>query len=179
MHDTNIDMFSLLQNCPLNLGTVSNLRTCFWGNYGTRCLILLSRKKSLKYTWPQTTVESNKYTRYVGDKYAYRSADGSYNNPTLPWLGAANTEYARTIEPLKVRPASLPDPGLVFDSLFARDTFKPHPNNVSSVFFTWASLIIHGKRLNDPVSIRNRINWIQTFSKRDIQTRTSTRHLRT
>ncbi|KAE8168156.1 heme peroxidase [Aspergillus tamarii] len=80
---------------------------------------------------------------YVGDKYAYRSADGSYNNPTLPWLGAANTEYARTIEPLKVRPASLPDPGLVFDSLFARDTFKPHPNNVSSVFFTWASLIIH------------------------------------
>ncbi|KAB8235692.1 peroxidase/cytochrome P450 family protein [Aspergillus alliaceus] len=80
---------------------------------------------------------------YVGDQYAYRSADGSYNNPAMPWLGAANTEYARTIEPSKVRPASFPDPGLIFDSLFARDTFKPHPNKVSSIFFTWASLIIH------------------------------------
>ncbi|GIK07559.1 hypothetical protein Aspvir_003225 [Aspergillus viridinutans] len=80
---------------------------------------------------------------YVGDKYAYRSADGSYNNPTLPWLGAANTEYARTTEPSHMKPASLPDPGLIFDSIFARDTFKPHPNKVSSIFFTWASLIIH------------------------------------
>ncbi|KAH1726426.1 hypothetical protein KXX40_000269 [Aspergillus fumigatus] len=80
---------------------------------------------------------------YVGDKYAYRSADGSYNNPTLPRLGAANTEYARTTEASKMRPASMPDPGLIFDSIFARETFKPHPNNVSSIFFTWASLIIH------------------------------------
>ncbi|KAG2418203.1 hypothetical protein HFD88_001304 [Aspergillus terreus] len=80
---------------------------------------------------------------YVGDKYAYRSADGSYNNPTLPWLGAANTEYARTIAPRTVRPNSLPDPGLVFDSVFARDQFHPHPNRVSSMFFVWASLVIH------------------------------------
>ncbi|KAL2821463.1 heme peroxidase family protein [Aspergillus cavernicola] len=80
---------------------------------------------------------------YLGDKYAYRSADGSYNNPTLPWLGAANTEYARTVEPSKMRPVNLPDPGLIFDSIFARNTFNPHPNKVSSMFFTWASLIIH------------------------------------
>lgn len=80
----------------------------------------------------------------MGNDYAYRSADGSNNNPTLPRLGAANTLYARTIPPLIIQPGGLPDPGLVFDTLFARQTFKPHPNKVSSVFFDWASLIIHG-----------------------------------
>ncbi|KAJ5728443.1 hypothetical protein N7493_004773 [Penicillium malachiteum] len=80
---------------------------------------------------------------YMGDEYQYRSADGSNNNPTLPWLGAANTAYCRTIPPLTIQPSGLPDPGLIFDSLFARQEFTPHPNKVSSVFFDWASLIIH------------------------------------
>lgn len=83
--------------------------------------------------------------RYLGDEYQYRAADGSNNNPFLPRLGAANTPYARSVAPTTIRPGELPDPGLIFDSLFARDTFKPHPNNVSSVFFAWASLVIHGK----------------------------------
>lgn len=80
---------------------------------------------------------------YVGDAYEYRSADGSNNNPTLPFLGAANTAYARSIAPLTIQPGGLPDAGLVFDSLFARQKFTPHPNKVSSVFFHWATLIIH------------------------------------
>lgn len=44
-----------------------------------------------------------------------------------------------------MQPGALPDPGLVFDSLFARQKFNPSPNKVSSIFFNWASLIIHGK----------------------------------
>ncbi|OGE56018.1 hypothetical protein PENARI_c003G02651 [Penicillium arizonense] len=80
---------------------------------------------------------------YVGEKYAYRSANGAHNNPTLPLLGAARTEYARTIRPETIRLPNLPDPGLIFDSLFAREEFTPHPNKVSSIFFTWASLVIH------------------------------------
>ncbi|KAL4882931.1 heme peroxidase [Aspergillus karnatakaensis] len=80
---------------------------------------------------------------YMGPDYAYRSADGSNNNPTLPWLGAANTAYSRSIAPLTVQPGGLPDAGLVFDTLFARQKFTPHPNKVSSLFFDWASLIIH------------------------------------
>ncbi|OOQ87882.1 Linoleate 10R-lipoxygenase [Penicillium brasilianum] len=80
---------------------------------------------------------------FMGDDYKYRSADGSNNNPTLPWLGAANTPYCRTIPPLTIQPTGLPDAGLIFDSLFARQEFTPHPNKVSSVFFDWASLIIH------------------------------------
>ncbi|KAF2405392.1 fatty acid oxygenase [Trichodelitschia bisporula] len=80
---------------------------------------------------------------YLGDKFIYRQADGSYNNIMFPHLGAAKTPYARSVQPLTVQPGALPDPGLVFDSIFARAEFKKHPNNVSSVLFYWASLIIH------------------------------------
>lgn len=62
----------------------------------------------------------------------------------LPKLGAANTSYARSVRPLAIQPVSLPDPGVVFDCLFARNEYTPHPNNVSSVLFYWASIIIHG-----------------------------------
>ncbi|GAB1194551.1 hypothetical protein APSETT444_003797 [Aspergillus pseudonomiae] len=87
---------------------------------------------------------------FVGPEYSYRSADGSNNNPTLPWLGAANTPYARSIPPLTIQPGGLPDAGLVFDCLFAREKFTPHPNKVSSLFFDWASLIIHDIFQTDP-----------------------------
>ncbi|MCJ1398075.1 hypothetical protein MMC11_001272 [Xylographa trunciseda] len=81
---------------------------------------------------------------YLGDKYQYRQADGSYNNMMFPQLGAANTPYARSVFPGTLQPGSLPDPALIFDSLFARNKgFRPHPNNVSSMLFYWASLIIH------------------------------------
>ncbi|KAL1954110.1 hypothetical protein VTO42DRAFT_1734 [Malbranchea cinnamomea] len=80
---------------------------------------------------------------YMGDEYRYRAADGSNNNPLFPKLGAANTPYARSIPPSTMQRGALPDPGLIFDSIFARDKFKPHPTGVSGIFFAWASLIIH------------------------------------
>lgn len=58
-------------------------------------------------------------------------------------LGAANTPYARSVQPFTIRPGALPDPGLIFDNVFARHKFIKHPNNVSSILFYWASLIIH------------------------------------
>lgn len=64
----------------------------------------------------------------------------------FPHVGAANTPYARSVFPGTIQPGALPDPGLIFDSLYARDEFKPSPNNVSSVLFYWASLIIHGQQ---------------------------------
>ena len=80
---------------------------------------------------------------YLGDEFKYRSADGSNNSFKHPKLGAANTPYARTVPPLTLQPGGLPDHGLIFDSLFARQKFTPHPNKVSSIFFDWASFIIH------------------------------------
>ncbi len=59
-----------------------------------------------------------------------------------------------------------PDPALVFDSVMARKEFKPHPNNVSSVFFYWASLIIHDLFQTDHQDFNNS----QTSSYLDLST---------
>ncbi|OIW26965.1 heme peroxidase [Coniochaeta ligniaria NRRL 30616] len=80
---------------------------------------------------------------YIGDKYMYRAADGSNNNIMLPQLGAAGTTYARSVRPSIVPLGALPDPNLIFDSVMKRTEYKKHPNNVSSVLWYWAAIIIH------------------------------------
>lgn len=82
---------------------------------------------------------------FIGEKYMYRSADGSYNNPLYPQLGAAGTTYARSVRPTIMPPGALPDPGLVFDSVMRRSSsgYRKHPNNVSSILWYWATIIIH------------------------------------
>ena len=64
-----------------------------------------------------------------------------------PHLGAANTPYARTVIPMVIQPGALPDPGVIFDSVFARKQYRKHPNNVSSMLYYIASIIIHGTRI--------------------------------
>jgi hypothetical protein len=86
---------------------------------------------------------------YLGDDFKYRSADGSNNSYIFPKLGAANTPYARSVNPLTVQPGAYPDPGLIFDSVMARESFTENPNKVSSIFFNWASLVIHGKCIHN------------------------------
>lgn len=103
---------------------------------------------------------------YLGDKYQYRQADGSYNNVLYPHLGAANTPYARSVNPNTLSMGAQPDPGLIFDSVMARKEFKPHPNRVSSVFFYWASLIIHDLFQTDHKDFNNS----QTSSYLDLST---------
>lgn len=82
---------------------------------------------------------------FIGEKYAYRSADGSNNNPLFPQVGAAGTTYARSVRPTIMPPGALPDPALVFDSVMKRPAtgYKKHPNNVSSILWYWATIIIH------------------------------------
>ena len=63
--------------------------------------------------------------------------------------------YARSIIPNTIQPGALPDPSLIFDAVFARNTFTKHPNNVSSVLFYWASLIIHDLFQTDHRDISN------------------------
>lgn len=71
-------------------------------------------------------------------KYRFREADGGHNNPFLPELGKAGTPYARTTPNLHPFPESLPDVGVIFDSLMRRDGFKPHPSGISSSLFAMA-----------------------------------------
>ncbi|VBB80807.1 Putative linoleate diol synthase with cytochrome P450 domain [Podospora comata] len=80
---------------------------------------------------------------YVGEKFQYRQADGSYNNVMFPQLGAAGTSYSRSVAANVVRQGALPDPNLIFESVMKRTEYTEHPNNVSSILWYWASIIIH------------------------------------
>lgn len=62
----------------------------------------------------------------------------------FPELGAAGGNYARSVRPTIVPPGALPDPSLIFDSVMKRTEYKKHPNNVSSVLWYWAAIVIHG-----------------------------------
>lgn len=81
---------------------------------------------------------------YIGQKYAWREADGSNNNLSDPGLGKAGTPYSRSVQQTHPLPrSSLPDPGLVFDTLLKREKFVPHPAGLSSMMFSFAALVIH------------------------------------
>jgi len=80
---------------------------------------------------------------YLGSKYQYRSADGSNNSLIHPQLGAAGTPYARTVKPSFMQTPARPDPGVVFDSIMTRKHAERHPNEISSMLFYLASIIIH------------------------------------
>lgn len=90
---------------------------------------------------------------YMGDKHQYRMADGSWNNPMYPQLGAAGSEYARTCRPGIVPLGALPDPSLIFESVMKRTEYRKHPNNVSSVLWYWATIIIHDLFWTDQTDI--------------------------
>ena len=79
-----------------------------------------------------------------GNEYKYRKADGSNNNIMYPHLGQAGSFYARTVTPQTLQPGVLPDPGLIFDTVFARrEETREHPNKISSMLFYLATIIIH------------------------------------
>lgn len=80
---------------------------------------------------------------YLNGKYQYRQADGSHNSLLHPKLGAAGTPYARTVQPKIAQAPALPDAGVVFDSLMSRKISEKHPNQISSMLFYLASIIIH------------------------------------
>lgn len=80
---------------------------------------------------------------YLGSRYQYRSADGSFNSLVHPQLGAAGTPYARTVKPSMMQTPCRPDAGVVFDSIMTRKHAELHPNRISSVLFYLASIIIH------------------------------------
>lgn len=90
---------------------------------------------------------------YMGEKHEYRMADGSWNNPMRPMNGAAGSQYARTCRPGIVPLGALPDPELIYESVMKRTKYRKHPNNVSSVLWYWATIIIHDLFWTDQTDI--------------------------
>jgi hypothetical protein len=81
---------------------------------------------------------------FQGAEFKYRKADGSNNNVMYPHLGKAGSYYARTVTPKTQQPGVLPDPGVIFDTVFARrEEAREHPNKISSMLFYLATIIIH------------------------------------
>ncbi|TFY76746.1 hypothetical protein EWM64_g7266 [Hericium alpestre] len=81
---------------------------------------------------------------YLGQKYSYRTVDGSYNNICDPDMGKAGMPYARSVQGTHPLPQNmLPDSGIVFDTLLKRDEFVKHPAGLSSLMFSFAALVIH------------------------------------
>jgi hypothetical protein len=64
-------------------------------------------------------------------------------NVLFPNIGKAGTPYGRSVRPGVLQHANLPDPGVVFDSVMNRKQATRHPNNISSMLFYVASIIIH------------------------------------
>jgi len=86
---------------------------------------------------------------YCGAKFMYRQPDGSHNNIMDPNLGRAGSLYARSVKPMTKLPGAPPDAATVFDALYSRgkggENYRPSNNNISSMLFYIASIIIHGK----------------------------------
>ncbi|KAF8901487.1 heme peroxidase [Gymnopilus junonius] len=82
---------------------------------------------------------------FVGPKYRFRQADGGGNNIENQDLGRAGTPYARSVQGTAGLPASsLPDPGLIFDTILKRNGQQVnHSGGMSSLIFAFASIITH------------------------------------
>jgi linoleate 10R-lipoxygenase len=101
---------------------------------------------------------------YLGPDHMFRHADGSGNNLENPELGRSGTPYARSVQGKYGLPrSSLPDPGLVFDTILKRQRVsflfhivvpktvielyglqqKNHPGGMSSMIFAYASIVTH------------------------------------
>ncbi|KAJ6259386.1 Psi-producing oxygenase [Drechslerella dactyloides] len=80
---------------------------------------------------------------YLGEKYTYRQADGSYNNIQSPHIGQAGQPLTRSVRPTIQPQGAFPDSGLVFDAVMSRAEYKRNPNNVSSLLFYFGQIISH------------------------------------
>ncbi|BGP41764.1 hypothetical protein JCM10449v2_005755 [Rhodotorula kratochvilovae] len=93
----------------------------------------------VKILWDELHAEGPR--AYAGPQY--RTADGSGNSLTDDKLGAAGTPYARTVPPCHPKLPNPPDAAVVFDALLRRREFRPHPSGISSLLFSFATLITH------------------------------------
>ncbi|KAJ7133385.1 heme peroxidase [Mycena epipterygia] len=90
----------------------------------------------------------------LGAVNSFRQADGGGNNLQIPDLGRAGTPYARSVQgKWCMAPTSLPEPGVIFDTLMKARDRKDHPGGNSSLTFAFATLVIHSlfrSDLRDP-----------------------------
>ncbi|KAF9466792.1 heme peroxidase [Collybia nuda] len=99
---------------------------------------------------------------YMGPKYTFRQADGGGNNVHFPDIGRAGTPYARSVQGKAGLPvASLPDSGLVFDTILKRNQQLNHAGGMSSMIFAFASIVTHSLfRTDKDININNASSYL-------------------
>ncbi|KAG6815996.1 hypothetical protein H0H87_009602, partial [Tephrocybe sp. NHM501043] len=81
---------------------------------------------------------------FLGPEYTFRQADGGGNNLENPNMGRAGTAYARSVQGKTGLPStSLPDAGLIFDSVLKRKGIVNHAAGFSTMIFALASIVTH------------------------------------
>ncbi|KAG6848129.1 hypothetical protein H0H93_003124, partial [Arthromyces matolae] len=91
---------------------------------------------------------------YLGPQFMFRQADGGGNNLQNPDIGRAGTPYSRSVQGKAGLPqSSLPDPGLVFDTLLKRKKMQTHAGGMSSIIFAFGSIVTHTLFRTDPRNI--------------------------
>ncbi|KAF5370929.1 hypothetical protein D9615_009815 [Tricholomella constricta] len=81
---------------------------------------------------------------YLGPANCFRQADGGGNNLENPDLGRGGTPYARSVQGKAGLPrSSLPDAGLIFDSILKRNGMQKHSGGMSSLIFAFAAIVTH------------------------------------
>eukprot|EP00026_Physarum_polycephalum_P003296 Phypoly_transcript_03306.p1 GENE.Phypoly_transcript_03306~~Phypoly_transcript_03306.p1 ORF type:complete len:590 (+),score=80.78 Phypoly_transcript_03306:71-1840(+) len=99
--------------------------------------------------WDQLPHPNKGWASHCSAGPQFRTADGSQNNVLNPEIGKANSVYIRDVvsknkNAHKLKDGSpLPDSKLIFEKLFKREQFIPHPCGLSSFTFHMATLITH------------------------------------
>jgi len=73
----------------------------------------------------------------------FRTVDGSGNSYLYPNMGKAGSKYSMSIVSNRKVNTNLPPAGQIFDRLFLRKKFEPHPTQISALLFCLGNLIIH------------------------------------
>lgn len=88
---------------------------------------------------------------YLGTASVFREADGRGNCLHNPDIGRAGTPYSRSVQGKAGLPRhSLPDPGLIFDTILKRRGHKAHEGGMSSLIFAFATIVTHSLFRTDP-----------------------------
>lgn len=91
----------------------------------------------------------SKVTPCTGDRLTFRTSDGSCNSPILMYSGMTGLKFTRhdggynIPTDLNAAIAKGPNPRVVSNLLFRRDTFKPNRANLNGLAFAWLNFFVH------------------------------------
>ncbi|KAF4623505.1 hypothetical protein D9613_002388 [Agrocybe pediades] len=162
------NLIKALADGALHAGAIDDRQGLFGKAFGILARLdpSLPVAKTLNDKVIETLYDTNPHpiASLVGDDYQFRKADGSNNNVEMPDIGKAGMPYARSVQGKSGLPrSSLPDPGLVFDSLLKRDGAQEHGGGMSSLIFAYAAIVTHSLFRTNPNKDKVHLNMTSSY----------------